>query len=365
MPSVAGLACSCCLIFAAAAFVQSTPPAQAPAQASQTGTVFHTQATVVTVPTVVTDSDGNHIWALQADDFSITDNGVPQKVQLDDSPLPPLRAIAIVVQENDDTFLLEDSLDAALIDFLNALPEGEIPIEVVTAGTKAKIYQPFNTNRDEVQLQLRKLQPDADSGGPKLLDGVYLASQALIEKYPERQKIVLLVSGAHDGDSGGRVMSALPGAKAPKARRERWNSAHSSEEVLQYVEANNVVVDAIEFSRYGLGASDYWKNTDLSTVSLNPISLLFHAGDWLRKDVPRHLALATGGEVRNVARKRGVSTGALRIAADFSAAYDLSFHPTDHTPGLHQIRVTTPGRDKLHVRSRTFYWAQGVSGNRD
>jgi VWFA-related protein len=308
------------------------------------------------------DSHGRRIWALKADDFQILDNGVPQKVRLDDSPVPPKRAIAIVVQENDDTFLLEGALDASLVDFLNALPDGEIPITVVTAGTKAKVYVPFTGDRDQVQSRLTHLQPDADAGGPKLLDGVYLASQMLMENYPDRDKIVLLVSGAHDGDSQVKLMGGLGGNSGEgKARKERWNSSHSSEEVLQYVEANNVVVDAIEFSRYGLGASDYWKDQNRSTISLNPISLLFHAGDWMRKDVPRHLAEATGGEVRSVSRKRAVSTGALRIAGDFSASYELSFHPTDKTPGLHEIRVSTPGRDKLKVRSREFYWAQGNS----
>ena len=75
-----------------------------------------------------------------------------------------------------------------------------------------------------------------------------------------------------------------------------------------------------------------------------------------------HLAEATGGEVRSVARKKTVSTGALRIAGDFSAVYELSFHPTDRTPGLHEIRVSTPGR-KLKVRSRAFYWAHGSADN--
>ena len=327
---------------------------------SQTGPIFRTQTTVVTVPTVVMDSHGHRIWALQADDFEIRDNGVPQKITLEDSPLPPARAIVIVVQENDDTFLLEDSLDASLVDFLNALPDGDIPIAVVTAGTKAKVYVPFTVDRDEVQSKLTHLQPDADSGGPKILDGVFLAGQLLDESYADRQKIVLLVSGAHDGDSSAKVMSALAMDRSEaKAKKERWNSTHTSQEVLQYVEANNVVVDAIEFSRYGIGASDYWKDSDRSTIALNPISLLFHAGDWMRKDVPRNLAQATGGEVRTVSRKKSVSAGAIRIAGDFSAAYDLSFHPTDKTPGLHEIRVSTPGRAKLKVRSRAFYWAVG------
>jgi len=107
-----------------------------------------------------------------------------------------------------------------------------------------------------------------------------------------------------------------------------------------------------------MAASDYWKNQGLSAIALNPVSLLFHAGDWVRRNVPRNLAEATGGEVRNVSRKAAVSTGVIRIAADFSAAYDLSFHPIDHTPGLHEIRVSTPGREQLRTLHRAFYWAQ-------
>jgi VWFA-related protein len=279
--------------------------------------------------------------------------------------VPPARAVVIVVQENDDTFLLEGSLVQSLTDFLNAMPDGDIPIAVVTAGTKAKVFEPFSTDRDHIESRLRKLAPDADAGGPKILDGVFMAAKMLEENYPDRTKIVLLVSGAHDGDSTTKVLDVLPGRTPDaKAKKARWNSDHSSQEVLQYVEQENVVVDAIEFSRYGMGMSDYWKNQDLSQISLSPMGLLTHAGDWLRKDVPRNLAEATGGEVRNVSRKKTVSTGAIRIAGDFSAAYELSFHPTDHTPGLHEIRVTTPGRDKLRVRCRAFYWAKDTTDSK-
>jgi VWFA-related protein len=354
--AVAGLVA----LLSAVGMSQAAAPGPPQDAEQNSGPIFRTQTTVVTVPTIVMDSHGRHIWALQADDFAIFDNGVPQKVRLEDSPVPPPRAVVMVVQENDDTFLLEDALDSSLVDFLNALPEGDIPISVITAGTKAKVYVPFTVDRDEVQSRITHLRPDSDAGGPKLLDGVYLAAKMLEEQYADRQKIILLVSGAHDGDSSVKLMSALSHDRdEAKAKRERWNSSHSSQEVLQYVEANNVVVDAIEFSRYGIGASDYWKDSDLSTIALNPISLLFHAADWMRKDVPRNLAQATGGEVRTVSRKRSVSTGAIKIAGDFSAAYELSFRPTDHTPGLHEIRVTTPGREKLKVRSRAFYWAAG------
>lgn len=333
------------------AAVESTQQVQVP--------TFRAQTTVVTVPTVVKDKHGHHVWALTADDFEILDNGVPQKVLLDDAPMPPERALVIVVQQNVDSYLLEDALGGSLVDFLNALPEGEIPIAVVTAGAKVKTYMPFNTNRDQVQAALRRLQPDKDAGGPHLLDGVYQASRMLVEQYKNRRKIVLLLSGPHDGDTAEMISQKLSGQQADElGNRTSWKSGHAAEDTLQYVEANDVVVDAMEFSRVGMGMSDYWKDPGLSAV-LNLVSLLFHAGDWVRKDIPKHLAMATGGEVYSASRKAKMSTNALRIAGDVPAAYDLSFHPRNHTPGLHVLRVDMLVKGKYEVRSRAFYWAAG------
>ena len=64
------------------------------------------------------------------------------------------------------------------------------------------------------------------------------------------------------------------------------------------------MVDAIEFSRVKMGASESWKSPELSAIALDPASLLMHAGDWLRKDIPKHLAAATGGEFRGAGGKR-------------------------------------------------------------
>jgi VWFA-related protein len=329
------------------------------AQQSQVPT-FRAQTTVVTVPTVVKDKHGRHVWALTADDFEILDNGVRQKVLLDNAPMPPDRALVIVVQQNVDSYLLEDALGGSLVDFLNALPEGEIPIAVVTAGAKVKTYMPFNTNRDQVQAGLRRLQPDKDAGGPHLLDGVYQASRMLVEQYKNRRKIVLLLSGPHDGDTTEMISEKMSGQQADEVgNRTSWKSGHAAEDTLRYVEANDVVVDAMEFSSVGMGMSDYWKDPGLSAVSLNLVSLLLHAGDWVRKDIPKHLAVATGGEVYSASRKANMSTNALRIAGDVPAAYDLSFHPTNHTPGLHVLRVDMLVKGKYQVRSRAFYWAAG------
>jgi VWFA-related protein len=341
--------------------VQGQAESQAQQESQSQAPTFRTQTTVVTVPTVVKNKKGQHVWALTADDFEIKDNGVLQKVLLDDAPMPPDRALVIVVQQNVDSYLLEDALGGSLVDFLNDLPEGDIPIAVLTAGEKVKTYVPFNSNREQVEGALRRLEPDRDAGGPHLLDGVYQAARMLVEQYKDRRKIVLLLSGSHDGDSADVAMDKLsPQGVDAMGKKKSVRSARAAEEVLEYVELNDVVVDAMEFSAVGIGASDYWKDPGLSSVSLNPISLLAHSGDWMRKDIPKHLAMATGGEVYSASRKARMSTNALKIAGDVPAAYDLSFHPTDHTPGLHVLRVDMLVKGKYEVRSRAFYWAKGA-----
>src|ERR1700685_4604108 len=54
--------------------------------------------TLVMVPILVTDKTGKVVFGLSADDFAVTDNGVPQQVRLDpDTDSQPL-ALVIVVE---------------------------------------------------------------------------------------------------------------------------------------------------------------------------------------------------------------------------------------------------------------------------
>ena len=363
---IAAIVCALPLV-AVSCLAQATPPQSPPVQSQEypdaqpgaVGAPLRVQTTLVTVPTLVRDKHGAHVWALDAADFSIRDNGVPQRVRLDESPLPPDRAIAIVVEDSDETELLSTSLNGALVDFLNALPDGDIPVTVLTAGARVNVHLPFTSDREQAIRSVRYLTTDRDAGGPQILDGVYRAAELLQAAYPKRQKFILLVSGPHDGDSAAALGAGIERVQGySKKKRTAWKSAHESEEVLAYVEANNIVVDAIEMQRVKLGMSDYWHDMDRAAISLNLFSLLVHAGDWVRKDVPRHLAEATGGEVLAVGRRGKISGDALHIANDVPALYALSFTPQNPLPGLHRIRVEVPGR-AVTVRARNFYWAGG------
>jgi hypothetical protein len=85
---------------------QTAVPAEAsgasPGGASPNGDVnqeysFVVDIQVVTVPVTVTDPNGDFVTDLEVNDFTVLDNGVPQKIESFDLSLEPL-SIAILVE---------------------------------------------------------------------------------------------------------------------------------------------------------------------------------------------------------------------------------------------------------------------------
>ena len=59
-------------------------------------TTLHTTTTLVVVPALVQTSGEELVFSLKADDFIVTDNGVPQKVMLEDGSSRPLSLVVLM-----------------------------------------------------------------------------------------------------------------------------------------------------------------------------------------------------------------------------------------------------------------------------
>ena len=59
-------------------------------------TTLHTTTTLVVVPTLVQTTGKEPVFSLTADDFVLTDNGVPQKVKLEEETKPPLSLVVLM-----------------------------------------------------------------------------------------------------------------------------------------------------------------------------------------------------------------------------------------------------------------------------
>jgi len=302
---------------------------------------FHSGTTLVTVPATVVDAKGQQVWGLTASDFAVYDDRQLQTIRLDEGWIPPSRALIILVEQDDDTLLLKESLNTGLVAFVEGLPAAPTTIAIMTVASEPRLLLPFTSDKDQVIQQLKNMHPAVSPlpslirRGPALVDGLFKAARLLSEEAPSSNKNILLVSTASD-----------------------FGSTHSSEEALSLIEANDVTVHALEYSPAEVGLSDAWSDVDLARIGLNVNALLVHAASGLKQDVPRHFAISSGGVVQVIGRKRQVSTAAFAVDAQLPVQYPISFIPSSRTAGLHSLQVTVPRRPGLTVRSRTFYWTQ-------
>jgi len=135
-------------------------PAQQPTLGEQ-GTIFTGQTINVLVPTLVRDTDGKVVYTLQADDFLLTDDGIPQKLTLQHETGGEPLALVIVVEVGGAgarQFQKHDRLVPPLAPMLPSIV-GNVShrVAVVTFDTHPKIVQSFTSDLDEAESTLRGL----------------------------------------------------------------------------------------------------------------------------------------------------------------------------------------------------------------
>ena len=182
-----------------------------PQVAAQTPTLS-SNTTVVLVPALVTNKGGEPVFTLTANDFMVTDDGVPQQLRLEqDSDSEPL-ALVVVFQTGGDGAKQLDKY-RQLAPLIEALP-GEVPhrIAVVSFGSTPKLVLDFTretnprTNPEggpdngPLEDAIKNLAP-ADPGAA-ILDTVGYAVDLLRDQPPKYRRAILLFSETHDDTVG-------------------------------------------------------------------------------------------------------------------------------------------------------------------
>jgi len=306
-------------------------PAQPMPHGQQEPTTLRVTTNEVLVPTLVEREHGQVVYGLKAGDFILEDNGVPQKVrvqeELDTAPV----ALVVAIQQGRSS-ALEFAKEAKLGPLLELfLGDGKGEAALVGFDSSPLLIRDFTHSIDEISGDLRHLQPG--DGGAAILDTVGYAVDLLQSQPKDYRRVLLLVSEERDH-----------GSKHIKP-----------EKLIERIGLSDVLVLSVTFSPSKAEFLHDVKDSGNERM-MSMVGELIAAVQGLKKNVAGQIAHMSGGEYATFTGDKGFEDRVAEVASHTRNRYLLSFTPSDSTPGLHTIRVRLAQDYRAQVVARANYW---------
>ena len=324
-------------------------------------------SSLVMVPVFVNSKKGEPVFELGADDFRISDNGVPQALTLEkDTDLEPL-ALAVVVETGgagvnhlSDYQGLESILEALIGDV-------EHIVAVVGFDSAPHLIVPFTEKTEDVSQALASLS--AGDHEAAILDAVAFAVGTLRDQPPRYRRAIVLFSETIDQSSKTSLNDALRLVSDTNTAIYSFGFSSTRSAVLH--EASKFSgKDAGPahgcFSRTGAEPEydGHYSKQVLDCISqlAPPLRLatmsFLAARNGLRTNTAQSLAQLTGGEFHHFQDAKDIKSGLIALSNDIPNYYVLSFRPVNPTPGLHVLHVTTKSHPQFVTNARREYWVE-------
>ena len=285
---------------------------------------------------------GDTLFGLHADDFTITADGVPQRVQLDESGTPMPLSVVVLVQCSRDAWR-EGPKIKGLGTMVDAIV-GAAParVAVVDFGKELELLTGLTDDPARRDAAFHKLEPCTDDPGAGIFDALSYANRLLDRDHATGRRVILLISETRDHGSLAKPAS-----------------------VIEALNRSNTMVDAVAFSPGRDAMVEDVKTGDGATGSF--VGLVLMAIQALRKNAPKEFARETGGEYINFASEHGFDRSLNTLANRIHNGYKLSFVPhfsagsPTAEPGLHAVVVRVRNYPDAVVQHRSSYWATAPS----
>nr|WP_252263876.1 VWA domain-containing protein [Paracidobacterium acidisoli] len=307
-------------------------PLSVPDSAYQAPTIRVT-TNVVLVPTLVEKSDGEVIYGLQSKDFTLLDNGVPQKVRVDDDMDTQPVSLVICVERGRDAALEFSKIShlGSLLQLFTGQGHGEVAL--VAFDSQPEYLDQFSQDTTYIEEDLARLPPG--DGGAAIMDAVGFSEHLLESRPPDHRRVLLLISESRDHGSHKVTIPQL----------------------VQRIGVSNTLVLSLVFSPSKAELIDWARGNTGGGSELNILAPLMMTMNAMRRNTPRTLAEMSGGEYAPFTKDKGFQDRVAEEASHARNRYILSFHPSDLTPGLHSIQVKLTEDYGAHIVARASYWA--------
>lgn len=302
-------------------------------------------STLVVVPTLVKSKSGKFVTDLRPNDFTLTDNGIRQKVSVEEMKDQGI-AVAVLMQtgaaapnefQNYRTFT--DMLDVTA---------GKSTDKIALITFDSHVQQIWNFPPKTDGLKYAFAHPYRGDSGAAIMDAVSRGIDLLKEQPVSLRRIILLLSQSQDAGS-----TTLP------------------RDVVQHLGESNTTIYSVIFSPRRTRKQK--KHTEACLTGSG--QHIQNAIPWndapnavlkqICEETASQIAALSGGETILIKDKNFLKQGLSILANDFSNSYTLSFQPSSPDLGFHKISVQASTRPShLVVSARTGYWVQQQTSKR-
>jgi len=335
-----GLPCPASFLFALIAalptMAQQLPPAEPPLplpSAHPEAPTIRVTSQEVLVPTLVEKPHGGIVYGLKPDDFVLEDNGVPQKIRVQEEMDTAPVALVVAIEQGGVSALEFDKVAklGPLLDMF--LSDGRSQAALVGFDSQPHLIRDYSHSSEEMNRALKRMEPG--DGGDAILDTVSYAVDLLEDQPKEYRRVLLMITEERDH-----------GSKHTKPAQ-----------LIEKIGRSDVLVLSVSFSPAKAELlHDMKDNGDNRTMNMmSPLIMLIQA---FKKNVSKEVAQMSGGEYTTFTGDKGFEERVLQAAKDTRNRYLLSFSPSNPSLGLHTIKVRTVQDYGARIVARANYWLE-------
>lgn len=287
--------------------------AQSPADPSHEYSL-RAESTLVVIPVTVSDPSNRFVLGLEKNDFTLLEDGIPQKITQfagEDAPL----SVGLLVDTSGSMGEKLETSRNAVAEFLHTMNSGDEAF-LIEFSDKAKLVAGFSPKTADIENKLVNIE---SQGLTAMLDAVYLGLSEM-KKAKNPRKALLIISDGGDN-----------------------NSTYTSGQITDLVRKADVQI-------YSMGVFEVLPALLRSPAEVNGPKLL------------SQLSQQTGGRAFSATSSSDLPTVAKRIGIELRNQYVLAYAPSNHAHDGKYRKVevklnTPPGLTDLKTRWRLGYYA--------
>ncbi len=339
----------------------------APSTSPETTTIT-VRSNLVLVPALVKTKSGEVVFELTANDFVLTDNGVPQKIRMEpDSDAQPVALVVVMQTGAQGADHIRDYYGFAQV--LDSVV-GNVPhrLAVVSFDSQPHLELGFTEDQAAAVRAIARLNPG--DNGAAILDALNFGIDLLRKQPPAYRHVLMLFSETIDNGSYSSFQDAI--RAVDDTNTSIYSFGFSSTRIAVKHEASKAPGGAYSSQPYGHGGcmgkdSDpdahhngavqlYDCASDLLPPLLLPRLAYIAITEGLKRNIPESVAHLTGGEYFPLKNAKALSQDLITIANDVPNHYVLSFSPQPPDPVFHTLQLKLVDRPNLELKARNAYW---------